>query len=105
MNRIREIFVILLAVLFLSGALCPAVWAQDNPITDEYNMLDLFVARPIGVAAGIVGTALFVVSLPFTLPTGSVDRAKEMFISKPFSFSFKREFPDPNVRSDGYNDY
>ena len=105
MDRIKRIFVTLLAISLLIGTLCPNAQAQDDPIADEWNMFDLFVARPIGVAAGIVGTALFIVSLPFTVPAGGVDRAAEMFISKPFSFSFNREFPDPNVRSDGYYDY
>lgn len=92
----------LLAFSLLIGILCPTARAQEDPITDEWNMLDLFIARPMGVAAGIVGTVLFIASLPFTVPTGSVDKAAKMLISEPFSFSFKREFPDPNVRPDGY---
>ena len=105
MDSAKRIFVTLLSIFLLIGTFCPTVRAQDDPITDEWNMIDLFVARPIGVAMGIVGTAFFIVSLPFTVPTGSVDRAANMFITKPFNFSFKREFPDSNLRSDGYYDY
>ena len=102
MNRVKKVFVALLTLALLTGTLCPTVWAQEDAITDEYNMLDLFVARPMGAAAGIVGTALFIASLPFTIPTRSVDKAAKMLISEPFRFSFSREFPDRNVRPDGY---
>ena len=59
--------------------------------------MDLLFARPIGVAAGIVGTAIFFVSLPFTIPSGGVSDAANMFIVKPFQFSFTREFPDDDI--------
>jgi len=102
MERVKKAFVILLALLWLTGALCPMARAQEDALTDEYNMLDLFIARPMGVAAGIVGTALFIASLPFTVPTGSVGAAAKMLVSEPLRFSFKREFPDRDVRPDGY---
>ncbi|NWF92025.1 MAG: hypothetical protein HXY46_03850 [Syntrophaceae bacterium] len=60
-------------------------------------MIDLLVARPVGVAAGIIGTAIFIVSLPFTIPTGSVREAGRMFVVEPFKFSFVREFPDESI--------
>ena len=72
-------------------------WSKDDPITDEWNMLDLLVARPIGVAGGIIGTGVFILSLPFTIPTKSVDEAAQMFVVKPFKFSFVRKFPDDNM--------
>ncbi|OGP68963.1 MAG: hypothetical protein A2170_09900 [Deltaproteobacteria bacterium RBG_13_53_10] len=60
-------------------------------------MIDLLVARPIGIAAGMIGTAVFILSLPFTIPTSSHDEAAEMFVVRPFSFSFSRDFPDENM--------
>ncbi len=72
-------------------------WQEGDPNADEWNMIDLLVARPIGVAAGIIGTAVFILSLPFTLPTGSTAEAADMFIVRPFSFSFSREFPDRDM--------
>ena len=72
-------------------------WTKDDPIRDEWNMIDLIIARPIGIAAGIFGTGVFLLSLPFTIPTGSVDDAAQMFVVKPFNFSFVRKFPDENM--------
>ena len=72
-------------------------WSKDDPIRDEWNMIDLLIARPIGIAAGIFGTGVLILSLPFTIPTGSVNDAAQMFVVKPFNFSFTREFPDENL--------
>jgi len=91
-----------LAVLLTIGGFCSAVSAQEDPIKDEWNTMDLFFARPLGVAAGIVGTGFFILSLPFTIPTGGVDDAAQMFIVKPFKFSFGRDFPDKNMLLDRY---
>jgi hypothetical protein len=72
-------------------------WAADDPVTHEWNMADLFIARPLGIAAGILGTGVFILSLPFSIPTGGVNEAAEMFIVKPFQFSFERSFPDDDM--------
>ena len=72
-------------------------WSKDDPITHEWNMIDLLVARPIGIVAGVFGTGVLILSLPFTIPTGSVNDAAQMFVVKPFNFSFTREFPDENM--------
>jgi hypothetical protein len=48
------------------------------------------MARPLGLAAMVVGVVVFVVSLPFTLPSGSVDSANKMLVKAPTVFTFKR---------------
>ncbi len=51
---------------------------------------DGLVVRPMGViflAVGIVATA---VTLPFSLPSGSVGEMSEKLIAKPFAFTFSR---------------
>jgi len=102
MKRIRKIIQILLTVSLVIGSLYSIGWTEDrsakeDPIVHEWSALDLIFARPFGVAAGIFGSALFVISLPFTIPSGGVDEAVEMFIVKPFQFSFTREFPDEDI--------
>ncbi len=72
-------------------------WTEDDPITDEWKVIDLIIARPIGVVAGIFGTGVFIISLPFTIPTKSVDKAADFLIKRPFKFSFVREFPDEEM--------
>jgi hypothetical protein len=97
-KKLKEGWVLALIFALLAGSSAGA-WAQSDAIADEYNMMDVLVARPLGIAAGIVGTAVFIVSLPFTIPTKSVDAAAEMFILEPFRFSFARQFPDDRIVS------
>ncbi len=42
--------------------------AKNDPVADEWNMIDLLIARPIGVVAGIIGTGVFILSLPLLFP-------------------------------------
>ncbi len=91
-----------LIISLVVGGFSSGGWAQSDPIADEYNMWDVLVARPLGVAAGIIGTGVFIVSLPFTIPTKSVDTAAQMFILEPFKFSFVRPFPDQDILLQGY---
>lgn len=102
MNGFKKGILLFLAVSLIVGNLSSNVlafdkWTKDDSITDEWNVIDLVIARPLGVAAGIIGTGIFILSLPFTLPTKSTDDAAKMFIIKPFKFSFDREFPDENM--------
>jgi hypothetical protein len=102
MKRLLRLLLILTVISLVTVNLYAPGWAQekwtkDDPITDEYNMADLLIARPMGFVAGIVGTGLFILSLPFTIPTRSVDEAAQMFVVKPFNFSFERKFPDDDM--------
>ena len=102
MKGLKRAGLIFVAISLVLGNFYTLGWAEgngtnDDPITHEWNMLDLIVARPLGIAAGIIGTGVFILSLPFTIPTGSSEDAAQMFIVKPFKFSFVREFPDENM--------
>jgi hypothetical protein len=105
MKRLKKVCLIGMAISLVVLSLYSSGWtgdtlAKDNPITDEWNMIDLLIARPVGVAAWVIGSGVFVLSLPFTLPTGGVDDAAQMFVVKPFKFSFGRKFPDENIYAD-----
>jgi len=102
MKKFSKIFLLLLTVSLVIGSLYSPGWAadklrMDDPLTQGWSLVDLLVARPLGIAAGIGGSAVFVVTLPFTIPSGSVGNAASMFIFQPFQFSFLREVPDPDI--------
>lgn len=52
--------------------------------------LDAVFARPIGLVAIVAGAAAFVVSLPFTLLSGSVDSAANELVKKPIDYTLRR---------------
>jgi hypothetical protein len=103
MKRLKRILLLWLPLSLVVTSLGSIGWAGDNslgrndPVAHEFNILDVLIARPLGICAGIAGTAIFVVSLPFTIPAGGVQDAADMFIVKPFQFSFIRHFPDEDI--------
>jgi len=98
MKGLRKSIFLLLLISFLIGVLSSNGWAQGVKISnDEMNIVDLFIARPLGIVAAAGGTCLFVASLIFTLPTGSVGDSFNLFVVEPWKFSFVRDFPDENI--------
>ncbi len=99
MKRLRKSIFLVLLVSFLIGFLGSNGWAEVMKMemqtsNDRMNLLDLFVARPLGIIAAAGGTCVFVLALPFTLPTRSVGESFNLFVVKPWEFSFVRDFPD-----------
>ena len=103
-NMKKSLFVMLMVVgvigMVYSLSWAQATWPWRDPNLDEFDTADLFLARPASVAVGIIGTGLFVLSLPFTIPTGGVEASADMFIAKPFQFAFERPFPDDDIIPD-----
>jgi hypothetical protein len=70
-------------------------FASDNP--DSGDMLaDLVFVRPLSLVGTVLGTAVFVVALPFTLPSGSVEETADAFVAHPFEYTFNRRLGDFN---------
>jgi hypothetical protein len=102
MKKFKKAFLSLVAVTLVMGCLSSTGWAEDkwakeDPVGQGWTIMDVVFARPLGVAAGIAGTAIFFVSLPFTIPSGGVREAADLFVVKPFQFSFTRQFPDDDI--------
>ncbi len=83
-------------------------FGKDDPIAQGWSAVDLLIARPLGLAAAVAGTGIFIVGLPITgtvdivsIISGSrahaVGDSAKMFMLSPLKFSFAREFPDENI--------
>jgi hypothetical protein len=74
----------------------PSSYTEDSP-SGAMMLVDGIAVRPvsfIAIAVGIVGT---VATLPFSLPSGKVNRVAQKLIAEPFAFTFTRPlgvFPD-----------
>ena len=65
------------------------VYTNDTP--KGYAMIgDLVVARPLLIAATVVGAGLFVVSSPFTLAGGNFKDAAKSLVAEPAMAAFVR---------------
>ena len=66
----------------------------DDDISAEAMAADLLVIRPLGIVASVVGTAVFIVSLPFSALGGNTKIACQKLVEDPAKFTFKRPLGD-----------
>jgi len=64
--------------------------ARSDDVSAEAIIADGLLMRPGGIVATVLGTAVFVVTLPFSIPTRSVDKAAQKLIVEPARFTFVR---------------
>ena len=63
---------------------------SEAPDAAGMMLLDALLLRPLGLAATVLGTAAFIVTLPFSLPTRSADDAANVLVVKPAAYTFAR---------------
>ncbi len=89
----RSLVFVMATVLVCTTAGFSAL-AQDQELKDdptpEGMIVDFVLLRPLGIVATAVGTVFFIVSLPFSVPTGSAGKAFHKLVGEPASFTFAR---------------
>jgi len=55
---------------------------------------DIALARPCGLAGLVIGSAAFIVALPFAAASGSVKQTADTLVMSPFNFTFTRPVGD-----------
>ena len=98
--------VLVVAIIFLStGSHALATedtWGVRSDVEPSTPgmVFDLVFARPFGIAATILGTGFFIISLPFSALGGNTGMAAKKLVAAPAKFTFKRPLgagtqPDP----------
>jgi hypothetical protein len=82
----KKILILILSCMVLLQA--ATVFA--DPDDAIYAAADTVVARPLGIASIIVGTAFFIVALPFAITSGTTKETADTLIGEPFRFTFDR---------------
>lgn len=82
-------------LLALALLATPCAAQADDPGTISGDkgtdmLVDAVVMRPLGLAATVLGAAVTLVTLPFTLATGSADEAARYMIVEPAEYTFDR---------------
>ncbi|HEA67366.1 MAG TPA: hypothetical protein ENI07_11170 [Desulfobacterales bacterium] len=67
---------------------------QDEDVTAPKMIVDVLVARPLGLIATVLGIALFVISFPFSAAGGNTEAAYQKLILKPAKYTFERPLGD-----------
>ena len=63
----------------------------------ESMLLDTVFLRPVSIVGAAVGAAAWIVSLPFSLPSGSTGEAWDALVETPLNYTFSR--PLGNISS------
>jgi len=89
----------LCVLALLLSTVTPSYASGDTDATSV--AVDVVVARPVSFALTIVGSALFVVSLPIAATSGCVGKAAHTLVVAPAKDTFTR----PLGKLDGFLDY
>jgi hypothetical protein len=93
-HTFRRALVALSCVALVAGS-TPALAENIATSDDGAAMLgDLFIVRPISLVGSILGAAVWIVTLPFTLTTQSTDEAARELLGKPLEYTFNRPLGD-----------
>jgi hypothetical protein len=94
----RRIFSVIFVVL-LMGVSTTSVRAFDDN-TFEATAADLIVVRPVSFVATVLGTALFVVSLPVAAISHSIPDTAEALVLTPGRATFTRPLGELSTLGD-----
>ncbi len=95
MDMKRTLFPLLLCLSLLARA------EEAPPVLDRQGdmLLDVLVLRPLGLVATGLGAGVFVLTLPFTLPSGSMGDAACGLVADPLAYTFSRPLGDVENRT------
>lgn len=87
--KFKQLKVLLAAIVLTSSAVISADPQVETPSAGAMTS-DLLIVRPLGLVATVLGTGVFVVSLPFTLAGGNMIDAGKTLVVGPAVTTFVR---------------
>ncbi len=92
----KKVIAALIVVTVISGSV--PVFASDGSgggASVAASMIaDVLIARPAGFVGTIIGSAIFVLAVPFAALGGNVKPVAETLVVDPFKFTFTRPVGD-----------
>ena len=88
----RRLLANTLVLIFLVSFCTPTISTAED--SGSAIMADVVIARPLCLAATAIGSAFFVLALPFAAVTKSVDRTAEILVVTPAKATFTRPLGD-----------
>jgi len=92
----KRLFIILVAAIVLLTSTIAFAESEKG----ENIVADVLVVRPVGLAAIVAGTALFLVSLPLAVITKDASTTAKQLVLNPFDYTFERPLGDFNYQTD-----
>lgn len=81
-----------------STATTPIASTGTSHIDPAEVAADAVIVRPVGLAATVVGGAVFLLALPFAAIAGDVNKTANALVGAPARYTFKRPLGDFEVR-------
>lgn len=69
-------------------------YSYGSTTDSEAMLLDTIFLRPVSLVGVAVGAAAWIVSLPFSLPSGSTGQAWDALVETPLNYTFSRPLGD-----------
>lgn len=82
--------VISFLLIFLSVSTVSMAMMEGQEPSGGAILFDVAIVRPLGIASIALGSAIFVIGLPFTIPSRSVKFSAKKLIAEPFEYTFRR---------------
>ena len=93
-NNVKLWVVFGVIAALIAGPFAAPALAQEYFETKEPSggamMYDLVVLRPVGAVATVIGSAVWLISLPFSASGDNTDTATKKLVKEPATFTFKR---------------
>lgn len=89
-------------MLFTSIAPAQAATTQDDEPSSTAIVFDVLFTRPLGIVATAVGAVVFVIGLPFTIPSKTVGISADKLVTDPLRYTFTRPVGDIDGINTGY---
>ena len=89
----KKVVIAALVVLTLITTSLPAL-ADGGASVAASMIVDVIIGRPVGFVGTILGSAFFVLALPFAALSSSVEPVAQTLVVDPFKFTFTRPVGD-----------
>ena len=86
--RLATVFAVLLTVI--ASLTHAEETVTPGSVSGGAVAADLLIARPLGLVATVLGIGTCIVTLPFTLISGSTELATQKLIVEPAAYTFTR---------------
>ena len=95
-QNLRRVVATISCAALMGASVCTMARDTASSSDDDSGAMlaDLVFVRPLSLVGTVLGAAVFVVALPFTLPSGSVEKTADRFVAKPFEYTFNRGLGD-----------
>ncbi len=92
LSKMRTVALITACIFVLTSFAVPVLagTADDNEITGTTIVGDVLFARPLGLLATVLGTTVFILSIPFNPNQDKQKLAVGKLIEEPAAYTFKR---------------